>query len=382
MTTKKPAGLFDLEGISCVSFNKDFTQVALSKKDSFVYIYQVIDFMNPDSWKLLHKLDAHVQYVSGIDWCHATNRLLTCSYDKTSYVWDFDGTKWIQSNVVVTTKLGFLCCKWNKRGDKFCEGTSAKNLIIGYFNTESKWWMGVGVKEVKSSDKNSSDKNSSDKIHKTNIHKSSVVCCEIDPNSLFVLSGSTDLRVIVSSCYLKEVDDAYLTEETKPMAQKFGEVIYSFKANCWINSVAWSNDGNYGFAAGQNAIVSVIDYKNNKHDEIKCTHSPVTIIIPNGPNGFFAVCYDRNIVEYEKTEEGWVLKRTVTTSGKDEGAVKGNVGGALKKFEAMGQQKKENLAVTTKQYAYLHKSNISSCNIKGKDMITTDVTGFIKYWKL
>ena len=358
--TKKPAGLFELEGISCVAFNKDFTQVALSKKDSFVYIYQVVDFMNPDSWKMLHKLDAHVQYVSAIDWCHETNRILTCSYDKTSYVWDFDGKKWNQSNVVVSTKLGFLCCKWNKRGDKFCEGTSAKNLYIGYLNNESNWWMGINIKA----------------------HKSSVVCCEIDPTSLFVLSGSTDLRVFVSSCYLKDIDDPHLTEETKPMAQKFGDIIYSFKANCWINSVAWSNDGNYGFAAGQNSIVTVVDYKNNKHDEIKCTHSPVTIIIPNGPNGFFAVCYDRNIVEYEKTEEGWVLKRTVTTSGKVEGAAKGNVGGALKKFEAMGQQKKENLAVTTKQFAYLHKSNISSCHIKDKDVITTDVTGFIKYWKL
>ena len=360
MSTKKPAGLFDLEGISCVSFNKDFSQVALSKKDNFVYIFKVVNFMNPDTWQLLYKLDAHVQYVSCIDWHPETNRILTCSYDKTSFVWDFDGTKWMQSNVVVSTKLGFLCCKWNKRGDKFCEGTSSKNLYIGYFNTESNWWMGINIKG----------------------HKSSVVCCEIDPTSLFVISGSTDLRVLVSSCYKEDIDNPYLTEETKPLAQKFGNIIYNFKANCWINSVGWSTDGNYGFAAGQNAIVTVIDYKNQKEEEIKCTHSPITIIIPNGPNGFIAVCYDRNIVEYEKSGDGWVLKRTITTSGKVDSGAKGNVGGAIQKLQAMGQQKKENLAVTTKQYAYLHKSNISSCNINGNDMITTDVTGFIKYWKL
>ena len=48
----------------------------------------------------------------------------------------------------------------------------------------------------------------------------------------------------------------------------------------------------------------------------------------------------------------------------------------------MGAQKKENLAVTSKQASHLHQSIISSLNIKGKDMITTDVSGFVKYWKL
>ena len=48
----------------------------------------------------------------------------------------------------------------------------------------------------------------------------------------------------------------------------------------------------------------------------------------------------------------------------------------------MGAQKKEKLAVTSKQSVHLHKCIISSLNIKGKDMITSDVSGFVKYWKL
>ena len=36
---QKPKDLFLLEGISLVAFNKDFTQVALSKKDNIIYIY-------------------------------------------------------------------------------------------------------------------------------------------------------------------------------------------------------------------------------------------------------------------------------------------------------------------------------------------------------
>ena len=48
----------------------------------------------------------------------------------------------------------------------------------------------------------------------------------------------------------------------------------------------------------------------------------------------------------------------------------------------MGAQQKDKLAVTSKQSSHLHQSLISSLNIKGKDMITSDVSGFVKYWKL
>ena len=360
---EKPAGLFLLEGISCMVFNKDFTQVALSKKDNLIYIYSVKDFMKPDSWQLLHTLDSHAQYVSGLDWNAHTNEILSCSYDKTSFVWEFSNNKWTPSNVVATTKLGYLCCKWNSRGDKFCEGTSSKHLFIGYYNTESKWWMGRNIKA----------------------HKSSVVTCEIDPTSSFVLSGSTDLRVYVSSCYIPAVDDAHIKD--KSLAKEFGSVIYEFRPNCWLNSVTWTPSGNLGIAAGQNSTIAVINYKESKTDEIKCKHSPVTMLLPSGDNSFYAVCYDRNIVEYEKKGDKWDIKRTITTDGgkKTAPAAGGRgsaVSDALKKFQTMGQQKKENLAVTSKQSSHLHQSIISSVNIKGKDMITTDVSGFVKYWKL
>ena len=163
--------------------------------------------MKPDTWKLEYKLEAHFQYISGIDWNAHTNKILSCSHDKTSFVWEYNNKNWTPNIVVAVTKLrklGYLCCKWNSRGDKFCEGTSAKHLFIGYYNTDSKWWM---VRNIKA-------------------HKSSVVRCEIDPTSLFVISGSTDLRVYISSCYISDIDDKHLTDITKPLAQEFGTPIY------------------------------------------------------------------------------------------------------------------------------------------------------------
>ena len=361
---KKPVDLFLLEGISVLAFNKDFSQVALSKKDNLIYIYSVPDFKKTDNWKLLYTLDSHFQYISGLDWHPETNRLLSCSYDKTSFVWDLNEGKWIPSNVVITTKLGFLCCKWNKRGDKFCEGTSEKKLFIGYFSKKSNWWMGINIKA----------------------HKSSVVTCSIDPTSLFVLSGSTDLRIYVSSCYIPEVDAQFLTEETKPLAQNFGQTIFEFKPNCWINSVAWLPSGNMGIVAGQDATLTLIDHKDSEHkpEVIRCKHSPVTMIIPIDDNSFYAVCYDRNILEYVKKGDKWEIGKTITTQQEEKGkaALSGSVSARLQQFQTMGNQKKENLAVTTKQAKHLHQSQISSVNIKGKDLITTDLSGFVKYWKL
>ena len=361
-SAQKPKDLFLLEGISCVAFNKDFTQVALSKKDNLIYIYSIKDIMKPDTWKLLYTLDSHFQYISGLDWCPATNRLLSCSYDKTSFVWEFSDKKWNPNNVVATTKLGYLCCKWNKRGDKFCEGTSAKQLLIGYFNKKSNWWMGVNIKA----------------------HKSSVVTCEIDPTSLFVLSGSTDLRIYVSSCYLPKVDDQFLNDSTKPLAQEFGQVIYEFKTNCWVNSVAWLPSGNLGIVAGQDATISLINYSEQKSDVIRCKHSPATSLIPISDTSFLAVCYDRNIIEYGKEGDSWKIKKTITEkgSGAQQKAKSSIVSAQLEKFQKMGNINKDNLAVSTKQAGHLHQSLISSANIKGKDMITTDVSGFVKYWKL
>ena len=258
--------------------------------------------------------------------------------------------------------MGYLCCKWNKRGDKFCEGTSAKQLLIGYFNKKSNWWMGVNIKA----------------------HKSSVVTCEIDPTSLFVLSGSTDLRIYVSSCYLPKVDDQFLNDSTKPLAQEFGQVIYEFKTNCWVNSVAWLPSGNLGIVAGQDATISVINYSEQKSDVIRCKHSPATSLIPISDTSFLAVCYDRNIIEYGKEGDSWKIKKTITEkgSGAQQKAKSSIVSAQLEKFQKMGNINKDNLAVSTKQAGHLHQSLISSANIKGKDMITTDVSGFVKYWKL
>ena len=75
----KPQDLFLTDGISCLSFNKDFTKVALSKKDNVIYIYSIPNLMKTDTWKLEDKLEEHLLYVSGIDWNWNTNQIISSS---------------------------------------------------------------------------------------------------------------------------------------------------------------------------------------------------------------------------------------------------------------------------------------------------------------
>ena len=51
-SNQKPQDLFLLDRISFFSFNKDFTKVALSKKDNLIYIYSVPKLMKTYTWKL------------------------------------------------------------------------------------------------------------------------------------------------------------------------------------------------------------------------------------------------------------------------------------------------------------------------------------------
>ena len=84
---------------------------------------------------------------------------------------------------------------------------------------------------------------------------------------------------------------------------------------------------------------------------------------------------DENLTKKEKKEDS-------KSSGPiNTGATGGGVAEALKKFSSQGMKKKQSLVITTEKNENGHSSCISSITIKGDDIITTDLSGFVKYWK-
>ena len=298
MAAEKPKDLFLINGISCLCFNKDFTECALSQKDSNIYIYKTPDLKDTNSWTLIHKLTEHLLYVSGIDWNHTTDKIVSCSHDKTSLIWTFEGDKWIPSYSVGTAEASVLFCHWNKEGTKFVQGTGDKKLFIGYSSEkdDGTWWMLWNIK----------------------IHKSSVTCARFSPDSLKVISGSTDNKIIISSCYIDKVDDLLITEEQKRTAGKFGEVLYEINTGSWINDVAWSLDGRFSFASSQESKLYIRDLVNGSDTVINSEFSPITTFVPINNTSFYAVGYDRVIYLYSYQNDKWVMEKTVSSVAKKE----------------------------------------------------------------
>lgn len=115
-----------------------------------------------------------------------TNKIISCSHDKNIYVWNYfeEQDAWLAELVIFKSKLSILGVNWSKDGDKFCGSSGGKLIVVGYYSPELGWWKGEEIK----------------------LHKSAVTCASFDPSGTFVISGSTDLKIEITSSYLKDLD--------------------------------------------------------------------------------------------------------------------------------------------------------------------------------
>ncbi len=141
---------------------------------------------------MVSTLQGHLQYVTAVDWHPETNKIISSSQDRNLLVWNLDGVKnqWVPQLVNLKVKVSVLDVKWNKRGDKFIATTGSKLVSTGFFDDELRMWTCKSMKD----------------------HRSSVTCARLDNSGLFILSGSTDMRAIISSGCISAVDDSFTPE--------------------------------------------------------------------------------------------------------------------------------------------------------------------------
>ena len=128
-----------------------------------------------------------MSYISAVDWHPITNRIISSSHDRTIMIWNLEEKTnvWSQEMAILNIKVAVLDVKWGKKGNKFAAGTGSKLVCTGFWCSDSKWWQCKNMKE----------------------HKSSVVSVRLDNSGLFMISGSLDLKVIISSAYIDKLDD-------------------------------------------------------------------------------------------------------------------------------------------------------------------------------
>ncbi|XP_022556290.1 actin-related protein 2/3 complex subunit 1A isoform X2 [Brassica napus] len=226
------------ESITCHAWSPDLSMVALCPNNNEVHIYK----SSQDQWERLHVLEKHDQIVSGIDWSSKSNKIVTVSHDRNSYVWSLEGGEWVPTLVILRLNRAALCVQWSPKENKFAVGSGAKTVCICYYEQENNWWVSKLIRKR---------------------HESSVTSVAWHPNNILLATTSTDGKCRVFSTFIKGVD----TKDPKagsPAESKFGEVL--FISEKMVIGVGYDSNPMV-FAADDTGIWSFIRYIGEKKAE-------------------------------------------------------------------------------------------------------------------
>ncbi|XVF58554.1 hypothetical protein PTKIN_Ptkin07bG0075500 [Pterospermum kingtungense] len=220
--------------ITCHAWSPDQSMIAFCPNNNEVHIYKLFE----DKWEKVHVLQKHDQIVSGIDWSRRSNRIVTVSHDRNSYVWNQEGLELIPTLVILRLNRAALCVQWSPKENKFAVGSGAKTVCICYYEQENNWWVSKLIRKK---------------------HDSSVTSVAWHPNNILVATTSTDGKCRVFSTFIKGVD----TRESKTGSSsnsKFGEQIVQLDLSfSWAFGVEWSPSGNTLAYVGHNSMIYFVD---------------------------------------------------------------------------------------------------------------------------
>mmetsp|Transcript_52466 Transcript_52466/g.104202 ORF Transcript_52466/g.104202 Transcript_52466/m.104202 type:complete len:360 (-) Transcript_52466:363-1442(-) len=234
-------------GITCHAFNADCSKIAVCPNSNELHIYG----RGADgTWQPEHKLTEHDMLISGVDWNHATNCIVTASHDRNAFVWNEEkdpngpGTVWKPSLVILRIDKSALDVKWSPNGLKFAAASGAKCVSVCSFADEDNWWVSKTIKK----------------------HKSTVLCLAWHPNSQFLATGSSDFKCRVFSAYISTdgKPDPATPAPCQGKVVEFGETYFEFPSASvsvgWVNACAWSPSGETLAFAGHDSSLVVVTF--------------------------------------------------------------------------------------------------------------------------
>lgn len=208
--------------------------VAFCPNNNEVHIYK----FSQDKWERVHVLYKHDQIISGIDWSVRSNKIVTVSHDRNSYVWNQEASEWVPTLVILRLNRAALCVQWSPKENKFAVGSGAKTVCVCYYEQENNWWVSKLIRKK---------------------HNSSVTSVAWHPNNILLATTSTDGKCRVFSTFIKGVDTRDLGTSSS-YDLKFGEQIVQLDLSfTWAFGVKWSPSGNTLAYAGHNSMMYFVD---------------------------------------------------------------------------------------------------------------------------
>lgn len=246
---------FGLEPLSCHTWNKDRTQIAVSPNNNVVNIYE----KNGKEWVKIHELNEHSGRITGIDWAPQSNRIVTCASDRNAYVWTLKDGVWKPTLVLVRINRAATCVKWSPLENKFALGSGARLISVCYFEEENDWWLSKHIKKSV---------------------RSTVLSLDWHPNNILLAAGSADFHCRIFSAYIKDIE-----EKPGPTVwgskMPFGEVMLEQK-DCggWVHSVSFSPSGDHLAWVAHNSSISVADGAQGKEvTQLTTDHLPMLSVL-------------------------------------------------------------------------------------------------------
>jgi actin related protein 2/3 complex subunit 1A/1B len=349
-----------IPSISYHAWNKDRSLVALTPNNDTVQIYSTAgNPSDPSKWVQKYVLLEHMGSVSGIDWCHATNQIVTCAHDRNAYVWKYEakGDEWKPTLVILRINRAATAVKWSPAGNKFAVASGAKCIPVCHFEASNDWFISKMLK---------------DGIRSTVV---SVAWC---PNNKFVVTGSTDFKCRIYSAYIEGIDPADDDGfgEVFPKQHEFGEVLAEFdQAKAWVESVAWAPSGFRVAFSGHGSSMHFVQLLAGSAPIVQTVFLdglPYVDMEFLGDSCVVAAGYDRNphifavtggsdaepqwsfVDEVDKKDE---KKEAAKTESKF-GAARNAFAGAVDKGHAVGGPQKTETVINT-----MHQNNIANIQI-------------------
>ncbi|KAG6609470.1 Actin-related protein 2/3 complex subunit [Phytophthora cinnamomi] len=306
------ANLFRLaDGISCHAWNKDRSKLAICPNSNEIWIYSGCHAPDPAQWRREAVLTEHDMLVCGLDWSPVHDQLVSCSHDRSAFVWKYEAAyrQWKPLLVVLRITRAATNVKWSPDGKKFAVSSGAKCVSVCYYQAAENWWVSKIIKK----------------------HKSTVTDLDWHPNSQLLVTGSTDLKCRVFSAHVNDVDgppDAGPFEALPP----FGEPLAEFdNASAWVNAVAWSPKGDRLAFAGQGSSIHIVQFGAPgvypTIQSIRFSHLPLMRIMFLSNSAIVGVGYDFNPLLFSQDANNFWSFSEFVDKKPAESAVKRNSGG-------------------------------------------------------
>ncbi|KAL8481066.1 hypothetical protein ACS0TY_027014 [Phlomoides rotata] len=324
--------------ITCHAWSPDHSMIAFCPNNSEVHIYKLLE----GKWEKIHVLQKHDQIVSGIDWSSRSNRIVTVSHDRNSYVWSQEATEWIPTLVILRLNRAALCVNWSPKENKFAVGSGAKIVCICYYEQENNWWVSKLIRKR---------------------HDSSVTSVAWHPNNILLATTSTDGKCRVFSTFIKGVD-------TKPSSGgssdlKFGEQIMQLDLSCsWTFGIKWSPSGKTLAYTGHNSMIYFVDDigPSPSAQSVAFRDLPLRDVLFVSERMVIGVGFDCNPMLFTADDTGlWSFLRFLDERKQSSGAKYGSqLSGAFGKYYSQSKYGSNDVNETSRTSGVAHENCITS----------------------